>query len=367
MRPRIRLTKPFFFLMNNALRALLIVLFVCAGICHPALAASGPVTVPTGQGRVPTAADFGPHNVGGTGYSEAWSYQFFFDDGSEARFEMSRAKIGSIVGDVSGAYLALVGIGGENHDVRKQYQYADLRYDAGSGRLAIKESAVVDGALPAQHRIRFGAGKNGRNYELDLRFSDIVPGVVWGDGVFGIGDEQIGLFVHIPRARVEGTIAVDGVETVVKGTAFMDHSYQTDFAPKMARAAYRVVHHEKNGAEGGVFVVPQENEGGAVVGYGFETKGRTTRLLKPTELQVMSEAKVGGAPMPRQFVVRYEKGDPLIVNRDGQRHTSNALSELGGLQRRLARGFLGGEVVTVLATGRLNRGGALHLSLTAVK
>ena len=352
--------------MNNALCGLLIVLFACVGLFHPALAAQGPVTMPTGEGHVPTAADFGPHNVGGTGYSEAWSYQFFFDDGSEARFEMSRAKIGSVVGDVSGAYLALVGVGGENHDVRKQYQYADLHYDAGSGRLAIKESAVVDGALPAQHRIRFGTGKNGRNYELDLRFSDIAPGVVWGDGVFGIGDEQIGLFVHIPRARVEGTITVDGVETVVKGTAFMDHSYQTDFAPKMARAAYRVVHHG-DGAQGGVFVVPQDNSDGAVVGYGFETKGRTTRLLKPTELQVMSEAKVGGAPMPRQFVVRYEKGDPLIVNRDGQRHTSNALAELGGLQRRLARGFLGGEVVTVIAVGTRNAGGKLRLTLTAVK
>jgi putative exporter of polyketide antibiotics len=71
--------------------------------------------------------------------------------------------------------------------------------------------------------------------------------------------------------------------------------------------------------------------------------------------------------MPRQFVVRYESGDSLIANRDGQRHTSNALSELGGLQRRLARGFLGGEVVTVIANGSRNTGGALHLTLTAVK
>ena len=352
--------------MNSFLRALIIVLFACFGTSVSALASEDRVSTPSGDARVPTAADFGPHDAGGTGYSEAWSYQFFFDDGSEARFEMNRAKIGSVVGSVSGVYMALIGIGGDNHDVRKQYDYGDMRYDAGTGRLAIKEVAVVDGVLPAQHRIRFGSSKNGTQYELDLRFSDIAPGVVWGDGVFGIGDEKIGLFIHIPRARVEGTITIDGVETVVRGTAFMDHSYQTDFAPKLAEAAYRVVQHEGSTAEGGVFIVPHDADG-AVVGYGFATSARTTSLRKPAGMQVMSEGKVSGAPMPRQFVVRYREGDPLIANRDGHDHTSNALAELKGLQRRLARGFLGGEVITITARGTRNTGGDLYLTFTSVK
>ena len=353
--------------MIKILTAFVIAAFAAVGTCGVALAASDPVSFPSGEGRVPNAADFGPHNVGGTGYSEAWSYQFFFDDGSEARFEMNRAKIGSVVGDVSGVYMALVGIGGKNHDIRKQYEYGDLRYDAGSGRLAIKEVAVVDGALPNQHRIRFGASKNGTQYELDFRFSDVAPGVVWGDGVFGIGDEKIALFIHIPRARVEGTITIDGVESRVQGTAFMDHSYQTDFAPKMARAAYRVVQHAGETAEGGVFILPQDAGDGAVVGYGFTASRQATQLRRPTELKVMSDSRVGGARMPRQFVARFQTGDPLIANREGQRHTSNALDELGGLQRRLARGFLGGEVVTVIARGERNIGGKLYLTLTAVK
>ena len=353
--------------MIKTLTALAIAAFAFVGTGQAALAASDPISVPAGEGRVPDAADFGPHNAGGTGYSEAWSYQFFFDSGAEARFEMNRAKIGSVVGDVSGVYMALVGIGGKNHDIRKQYEYGDLRYDAGSGRLAIKEVAVVDGALPGQHRIRFGAGKNGTQYELDFHFSDIAPGVVWGDGVFGIGDEKVALFLHIPRARVEGTITIDGVETRVTGTAFMDHSYQTDFAPKMARAAYRVVQHDGDSAEGGVFIVPQDASGGEVIGYGFSSTARSTQLRKPTELVVMSDGRVGGARMPRQFVARFQSGEPLIANREGQRHTSNALDELGGLQRRLARGFLGGEVVTVIARGQRNVGGELYLTLTAVK
>lgn len=353
--------------MIKILTACAIAVLASVGTSDGALAASDPISLPAGEARVPNAADFGPHDVGGTGYSEAWSYQFFFDGGTEARFEMNRAKIGSVVGDVSGVYMALVGIGGKNHDIRKQYEYGDLRYDAGSGRLAIKEVAIVDGALPSQHRVRFGASKSGTQYELDLRITDAMPGVVWGDGVFGIGDEEIALFIHIPRAQVEGTITIDGVETRVKGTAFMDHSYQTDFAPKMARAAYRVVQHGANKAEGGVFILPQDASDGAVAGYGFSATPRGTQLRKPTQLQVMSDSRVGGARMPRQFVIRFENGDPLIANRDGQRHTSNALAELGGLQRRLARGFLGGEVVTVIADGQRNVGGNLHLTLTAVK
>lgn len=345
------------FLMN-VLSAGLIALFALSSVGNGALAAATPsddqVRVPDGGSRALTASDFAPHRELRGSYSEAWTYVFLLDGGMQAHFSISRANLGRLLGRVSGAEFAVTGFNGQSFRAPKQYGDERFIYTAARNRIEVSPRIYAEGAFTGQHKVYFEANKDESRYTLDLTMTDIAPGLTWGDGVFHLGSEKLGIYVHIPHARVSGSITVDGETKRVSGTAYMDHTYQTDFAPKLVKSAYRLVEHGANPTVG-FFVVPAARYEERIVGFGASRQGGRFQLQKPQELNVVSTRTVSGARIPYQFTVRLE-GRQSIFNRERDTQTFAVLEDLGGIAKTLASSYIGGEPVVVRGRGTTNAG-----------
>ncbi len=345
---------------------LLALLLLAFGATAAPAPADERVTVPQGGERALTTADLRPHAPSGNTYNEAWSYTFLLNDGMQATFSLSRANLGSLMAPVSGAELAVSGFNGRAYRAPKQYDADDLVFSESAHRLEVSDKIYFEGKLPQTHRIYFRASKSGTEYEADLRFSDIAAGLTWGDGVFRLGSERIGMFLHIPYARVSGTIRVGNVSKQVSGTATMDHTFQTDFAPKLVRAAYRYAQHGSD-AEVGYFIRPAAGFEDRVVGLAAVREGGRFRLRRPESLDVVSARTVQGAEVPQQLAVRFAGGGQTILNRERDQQTFSAFDELSGIQRTLAKRYVGGEVVVFRGSGTTNRRGRLVYDYLIVK
>ncbi len=312
-----------------------------------------PVELPSGEARATTAADFRAQRARGSAFNEAWSYTFLFDDGTEAFLSLRRANFGSFMAPAVGAEFAVTDFGGEAYRIAKQYPAENLV--STPARLQIHPEVYAEGALPGRHRVYFARSKDGAEYVVDLELTDIAEGMTWGDGVFRLGDHEMGLFIHIPYARVAGTITINGEEKRVRGTAYMDHTYQTEFAPKLISHAFRYVHHGDE-PEVALLISPRGGFEQRTLGFGLRREGGRFRLVRPSSIEVVSTRRALGVAVPRQVAVRFEgSDDPTILNREADRMQFSALEELGGLRKSLARRYIGGEVFGFRGRGETNR------------
>lgn len=309
--------------------------------------------MPSGSERALIASDFAPNRNLSGAYSEAWTYVFLLDSGMQAHFSISRANLGRLLGRVSGAEFAVTGFNGQSFRAPKQYDDERFVYTASRNRIEVSPRIYAEGAFGGQHKVYFEANKDDSRYTLDLTMTDIAPGLTWGDGVFHLGSEKLGVYIHIPYARVSGTITVDGETKRVSGTAYMDHTYQTDFAPKLVKSAYRLIEHGANPAVG-FFVIPADQYEDRVVGVGASRQGGRFQLQKPQALDVISTRNASGAKFPRQFTVRSEGGKQTIFNRERDTQTFAVLEDLGGLVKSFASSYIGGEPVVARGRGTTN-------------
>lgn len=356
--------------VHNSLCVAACAVFVLFLLPHDALAAPAPaderVAVPEGGSRSVTTDDFRPHPVEGSAYNEVWSYSFLLNDGMQAAMSISRAYLGSLMSPISGAEFSISGFDGQTYRAAKQYGAEDLTFTPGTSRLQVHPDIYFEGALPQRHRARFGAGKNGVTYSVDLTFSDIASGLTWGDGVFSLGSEQIGMFIHIPYARVNGTVTINGVTKQVSGTAYMDHTFQSNFATKLVRSAYRYVQHSGD-MEVGYVIAPSSRFEDRIIGLAAVRKNGRFQLRKPEMLQVVSTRRSLGLDVPYQLAVSYDGGGQTIINRERDQQTFSALEELGGIQKAIVKRFIGGEVVVFRGRGTTNQGSRILYDYFLVK
>lgn len=324
------------------------------------------VEVPTGDMRHLTGDDLRPHAGAGGAFNEVWSYTFLLNDGMQATFSLSQAHLGSLMSPVSGAELSVSGFDGQTYRVVKQYDLDDASYSANTSKLQIHPDIYFEGALPQRHRVYLQTSKDGTTYGIDLSFSNIAPGLTWGDGIFRLGNERVGMFMHIPYARVSGTISINDETKRVSGTAYMDHTFQSNFATKLVRSAYRYVQHG-DAMEAGYFITPASQYEDRVVGLAAVREGGRFRLRKPEALQVVSVRPARGTDVPKQLAVQYVGGGQTILNRSGDLQTFSALDELGSLQRAVVKRYIGGEAVVARGWGTTNRRGRIAYDYLIVK
>lgn len=324
------------------------------------------VEVPAGEARATTTDDLRPHPSLGSAYNEVWSYTFLLNDGMQATMSLSKADLGSVMAPVSGAEFSISGFDGRSYRAPKQYDADDLEYTPSTNRLQVHPDIFFEGALPRRHRIYFKAAKHDVEYEVDLRFSAIEPGLTWGDGIFHLGSERVGMFIHIPYAEVRGTVSIGGVRKEVRGTAYMDHTFQSDFATKLVRSAYRYVQHSR-GMEVGYFIAPASRYEDRVIGLAAVRERGRFRLRKPEAIQVVSTRPALGAAVPKQLAVRYDIGSQTILNREGDQQAFSALEELGSLQRAIVKRYIGGEAVVFRGWGTTNQRGRIAYDYLLVK
>jgi len=316
-------------------------------------AIADPVTVPSEGARAVSVEDFRPRALETSTFSEVWSYLFLLEGGMQANFSLSQANLGRVMGAVSGAEFAVSGFNGQTYRVAREYAATDLAFTPGSHRLQVHPDMFVEGALPQRHRVYFKTTKDDVSYEVDLTMTDIARGFTWGDGVFHLGAHRVGMFIHVPYARVSGTITLNGTTRRVSGTAYMDHTYQTDFATRLIRGAYRYVQHGPN-PEVGYFIQPASRYDDQVIGFGGVRRGGGFQLQRPSEIDIISTRTSRGVAVPRQMAVRYDGGRQTILNRGTDQHSFSVMDELSSIQRAVVRRFVGGEAHVFRGRGTTN-------------
>jgi predicted secreted hydrolase len=316
-------------------------------------AAAEGVRTPSGNLRPSALADLKPHPSGSKYYNEFWTYHLFLEGNVQAYLNFSRVNLGSFKSPVCGADLAVLGFKGRNYTVAREYEKGNFRFLDSLHQLQVHEDIWFHGSLPDTHRIHFDTRKKGVTYFLDLEFTDILPGMVWGDGMFRMGSESVGIFIHIPRARVKGKLAINKDTLDVTGIGYMDHTFQTDLAPSLVRAGFRYI--AQNGAtEVGYYLLPDSKYGTSPVGYGLREQGGVMALLKPTGLKAVASGKSMGVKVPTKLEITFQDGSKSVVDRGSDRLAQSTLHEFSGFTRMAIKGFLGGEIFTFKGLGTLN-------------
>jgi hypothetical protein len=198
---------------------------------------AGAWTTPSGGLRASNVSDLLLTKRDTRYYNEAWSYQFLFGNGMQATLNLTYAKLG-FKAPVCGADLSLAGFKGRSYMVGREYPEERFQQSASPFRLAVNQNIWMAGLPPAAHHLHFAANKN-EGYFVDLEFTEMKPGVVWGDGRFTGGDGDFSAALPIPMARVSGRIAVGSDTVRVSGVAMMEHLRQSHLVSDLMTGSLR--------------------------------------------------------------------------------------------------------------------------------
>ena len=195
-------------------------------------ASASDVVAPQGSVRSVSVEDFMPHQNSAKDFNETWSYQFVFDNGTRAFINYSTLYIpGS--GKKVACDMSFWNFKSKTYTVGRQYPPERLKADKASATIDIKGEYKMEHKPGKDHRVYFTADKGGK-FLLDVTFESAIVGKVTGNGVWKIGKESFGQYVHIPYGRVAGKIAYNEDTITVKGYAYMDQTWQTAQATDMA-------------------------------------------------------------------------------------------------------------------------------------
>lgn len=321
----------------------------------PQLVFAGPkISTPAGELRNTDLTDLKPHPSASKTYNELWTYHFFFDNNIQAYLNFSRVSLGSFKEPVCGSDLTLLGLKGKNYSVAREYPKENFRFNDSLQQLRVHQKIWFDGILPTTHHVHFETSKKDINYFVDLTFSEIETGKVWGDGMFHFGSsDAIGIFIHIPSAKVTGIIAVNGDTLHVSGKAYMDHTFQTDMAPDLVSDGVRYIS-QTDPLEVGYILTHVSKFEGKPVGYGLRKTPTGYTLLKPANLRVLTWTKPMGVKVPGKMEIKYEDSSQAMLERKVDRLQQSTLHEFSGFTKMAIRSFMGGEIYTFKGMGKLN-------------
>jgi hypothetical protein len=343
-------------------------LLVAAAFSVHAVRAAEHIQLPTGELRAAVLTDLKPHHSGSKTYNEFWTYHFLLDGNVQAVLNFSRVNLGSFKAPVCGADLTLMGFKGKNWSVAREYDKKNFVFTDSSQGLNVHENIWFSGKLPESHHVHFATAKKNVSYFLDLDFTDILPGRVWGDGMFKFGGgDMVGIFIHIPSAAVKGRLGINGDTVAVQGRAYMDHTFQTDLAPDLVGAGFRYVAQE-GPAEAGYFLDPAPKFERQPVGYGLKLVNGELALRKPAALKVISAAKsVGGSKVPTSLEIAFQDGSKTVLNRSEDRLQQSVLHEFSGFSKMAIKSFMGGEIFTFRGLGTIAGGRPMAYSYFVVE
>jgi hypothetical protein len=335
---------------------------ICALILTMLAAPSWPLGEPVGGLRRDDQADLSPHPQATRTFNEFWTYLFWLNNGIQVELNLSRASFGKFKDPVCGAGLSVMNFKGRDYLVAREYPSGNFVFDTARQRLSVHERIFFEGFPPLKHRVFFSTSKNGVAYFLDLSFEDMLPGLVWGDGVFHLpGDQRLGLYFHIPRARVHGRLGVNGDTVAVEGFGWMDHNWETNYAPRLIDAGYRYALFSGR-AEGGCFF----QKDGRIFGYGLrQTEGQPV-LLRPKGMKTTETMTWAGVAQPRSFEIDYDGAPPTRGRWKDLSQWASAFRQLNSLERFGAKLFAGGDLYSFRGTGVVNDSFPALFSFTAV-
>ncbi len=206
------------------LRLLFVFSFACAA-CAPIRPR---VSLPAGDPRQPHAsfnpADDGPHPSAEPGYFEWWYYDATFEDGTSVTLALYSAQL--FAGDRRPAVLVnLLDTSGKSRAAYHAFEPGTASFGQ-AGEVSVAGSSARRIGDRAVRVIASGRTAEGEALEVDLTFEGTMPGFKAGGGEVRLdGKVALGWVVPMPRARVEGSVRIAGVERRVRGHGYHDHNW----------------------------------------------------------------------------------------------------------------------------------------------
>lgn len=326
-----------------------------------------------GDVRTTNLSDLAPHPKNNDYYNEFWTYRFFLNDGMNLVVNFSRANLSSLKDPVCGANVSLTGFKGsgsktQNFKVAREYPKHKFIWDPSRARLNVHEKIWFEGALPGAHKVRFETSKDGVDYFIDLNFTKIASSRVAGDGEYKVGSDILGMVLHIPWAKVEGIVAINGDTVKVSGTAVMDHTWQTNTAPRIVSHGFRYLTFFEGGYETGYFLLPADKGNRNIFpGYAIRKENGNTTLIQPQSLDVLEQKKKGSVPhWIRKANISMRNGETRNFVFKAHYDSHSMLSEFSGLLKWTVKKFFGGDVVTYRGWGEVDGNSAFYETLYVI-
>ncbi|MDX1638813.1 MAG: hypothetical protein R3281_12640, partial [Balneolaceae bacterium] len=245
---------------------------------------------------------------------------------------------------------------GNTYVVNKEYDIEDLINEPENYYLRLNPDRPywAKGDLDREHVLNFKTEKDGVAYDLNLTLFDITRGKTLGDGTYEIGDNEIGMYLLIPHARVKGFVSINGDSVDVRGTAYMDHIYQNNLSTKIIDKSYRIKTGDDKEGFFLHFITLKNGEKNVPIGYGIKYQNGHDALLTPSQITSRKNARVRGVSLDHHLVVNPFQMKPMDIVIDKHLNTYSIMDELSGVQKFFAKRFIGGELIEFNGTVTIN-------------
>lgn len=308
----------------------------------------GQILNPKGGIDAVSDGDIWAQTLSGSHYNEMWNYQFYLDDGITVHIAFSVANFGSFKSPVSGVQMSIYNFDGELYQVSREYAIHYLIQDKEQHMFQLRDERTIyfRGELPKEHEVRVAFTKNDITYDVDLKLSNIHKGLKWGDGMFQIGDEKLGIITHIPYADVKGIISINDKVKQVKGQAYMDHTFQNRATTDLVHSGYRFVHQDnKENWDLTYFFLPEHTNENKTVGYRVVNEDGKLSINGVEYIDRLTTGEALDVDIARILDLRMEDSGKIRISRTKDYEKFSILSELGWLAKKAAKSFLGGEIL----------------------
>lgn len=175
-------------------------------------------------------ADDASHPYDGRFYWEWWYFDAQFDDGYRCVLELQYPNLTNIFAKECTMLFNVYTPDGRDYNNIIPFPLSMWRASQETCDVAIGENTIR--GYDPEYRVKFAHS----GLACDLTFENLLPGWTRGSGeiMFGMPEKQqvFGWVVPQPRARVSGTLSVDGVEHEVTGLGYHDHNWGNGIIPR---------------------------------------------------------------------------------------------------------------------------------------
>ena len=306
------------------------------------VSAAAEIVPPQGSSHWANRSDFFAKNLQSEKATEAWTYQFIFDNGTRAYVNYATIIIPTS-GKKIGCDIAITGLKGKNSNIGRQYPLERWKELKDQNKISIKEEYIMEGIPGKNHRVLFTANKDGfGKFLLDVTFTSAQKGKVPGNGNWKINGQTYGAAVLLPYGRVSGKIAHDGDTLEVKGYGYLEHTWQTGNATDLAVRAFNVSEASK-GAYAGRIAIDKD---GNPFGYFMQKNAEGTTILFPKNI-LAGEKNYDGEDFPKSAfkIIWQNSPDTLTLDMTKPKQKFSMLENFDGrFAKKATKLMLGGEI-----------------------
>lgn len=340
-------------LSGYILRITLLVIFILFGSN-----AVAQIENPQGDKVATTPTDILPKTMSGSHFNEFWNFQFYLDNGMKAHVVFSMANFGRLKSPVTGVRISIYGLDGQKvYQLSREYPFENLQLNRDTFEFNLnprQQNVWFRGSLDDKIEMYINTAKDGERFVVELTIDQIQQGFKWGDGIFRIGEEEIGIITHIPHARVTGKLGINENVKNVTGSVYMDHTFQNQNTTSLMHSGYRFVHH-KDAQNWDVlyFLQPKGQMGRQTLGYRLVSQHGNITLQGITGIINVTDGRAFRDNLPQSLTLFTTSENTLTLIRTQDLERYSVLEQLSWAARRVARTFLGGDVIDFRGLAKL--------------